>query len=89
MELAIVPSLRRRLRAEVEPDPLRDRLAEVVEETTLAILDPAVIEAMAEDMRIVQRKRVHHIGLVVDSLVLSAREGTKETGGRWLDAYGI
>jgi hypothetical protein len=29
------------------------------------LLDPDLIEALAEDMRLVQRKRVHHAGLMV------------------------
>jgi len=46
MELAIVPPLRRPLRPERQPDPLRDRLAGVVEASALDLLDPARIEAM-------------------------------------------
>ena len=86
MELAIVPPLRRPLRAERRPDPLRDRFASVVEESGLDLLDPDRIEAIGEDMRIVQRQRVHHSGLLVCGLILSAFERSTDTEGRWLDA---
>jgi putative transposase len=85
-ELFVVPPLRRALRTEQEPDPLRERLAAVVEQSALAILDPAVIEAQAEDMRLIERHRVHHAGLVIVALVLSALQRSTDTQGRWLDA---
>jgi putative transposase len=85
-ELYVVPPLRRSLQAERRPDPLRDRLAAVVEQSALALLDPAAIEALAEDMRVVERHRVHHGGLVVVALVLSALQRSTDTEGRWLDA---
>jgi putative transposase len=86
MELAIIPILRRPLRPELAADPLRERLAGVVEQAAVGMLDPERIEGMAEDMRVVRRKRVHHLGLVVCSLVLSALERSSDTEGRWLDA---
>jgi putative transposase len=86
MELAVIPQLRRPLRAERAPDPLRDRLAFCVEEATLSMLDPDRIEAIAEDMRIIERKRVHHGGLLVCAFVLSALERSTDTEGRLLDA---
>jgi Transposase DDE domain len=86
MDLAIVPQLRRNLRPERRPDPLRDRLATVVEASAINLLDPARIEALAEDMRVIVRHRVHHVGLVVCSLILSAFERSTDTEGRWLDA---
>lgn len=86
MELAVVPRLHRSLRAEVAPDPLRDRLARHVESSVLSLLDPDRIEAIAEDMRIVERHRVHHAGLVVSAFVLSAFERSTDTEGRLLDA---
>ena len=86
MDLAVIPRLRRRLRAECSPDPLRDRLACHVEEATLSLLDPDRIEGLAEDMRVIERHRVHHGGLVVCAFVLSALERTTDTEGRLLDA---
>lgn len=86
MELAIAPPLRRPLRPECAPDPLRDRLAEHVEASVLEMLDPDRIEALAEDMRIIERKRVHHGGLVVCAFILSALERSTDTEGRLLDA---
>jgi putative transposase len=84
--LFVVPPLHRALRSEQAPDPLRDQLAAVVERSALAMLDPAVIESQAEDMRLIERHRVHHAGLLIDALVLSALQRSTDTQGRWLDA---
>ncbi len=86
MELAVVPRLRRPLRAERQPDPLRDQFSRVVEASALELLDPDRIEAIGEDMGVIRRHRVHHPGLIVCSLVLSAFERSTDTEGRWLDA---
>jgi hypothetical protein len=86
MDLAVVPRLRRPLRPENAPDPLREQLAAYVEHSVLDLLDPERIEALAEDMRLVQRKRVHHAGLMVSAFVLSAFERSTDTEGRLLDA---
>lgn len=86
MDLAVVPRLHRRLRPEGTPDPLHDRLARHVEQSVLAMLDPDRIEALAEDMRLIERKRTHHAGLVVCAFVLSAFERSTDTEGRLLDA---
>jgi putative transposase len=86
LELFVVPPLRRTLRSEQAPDPLRDQLAAVVEQSALEMLDPARIEAQAEDLRLFERRRVHHAGLVIVSLVLSALQRSTDTEGRWLDA---
>lgn len=86
MELAIVPRLHRRLRPEGGSDPLQKKLARHVEQSVMAMLDPDRIEALAEDMRLVERKRVHHAGLVVCAFVLSAFERSTDTEGRLLDA---
>jgi putative transposase len=86
MDLAVVPPLRRALRPEKAPDPLRDRLAELIEASALELLDPARLEARAEDLRLIERHRVHHVGLLVASLVLSALQRSTDTEGRWLDA---
>lgn len=86
MELAVVPPLRRALRPEIAPDPLRDRLAVHVERDVLALLDPARLEAQAEDLGLVQRHRVHHAGLIVCAWVLAAFARSTDTEGRMLDA---
>jgi len=83
--LFIVPPLHRRLRAEAAPDPLRDAFAQHVAEATLGMLDPDRIEAMAEDMGIVRKHRVHHAGLLVCAMILSALVRGSDTEGRWLD----
>lgn len=86
MQLAVLPQLRRTGRSERSTHPLRDALAAVIEETALELLDPDRIELMAEDMRLVERHRVHHVGLVVNALVLSTMQRSTDTQGRWLDA---
>jgi putative transposase len=85
-ELFVVPRLRRALRSERAPDPLRDQLAAVVERTALDLLDPEVIAAQAEDMGLVERQRVHHAGLLLVALILSALQRSTDTQVRWLDA---
>lgn len=86
MQLAVLPQVRRTGRSERSTHPLRDALAAVIEETALELLDPDRIELMAEDMRLVERHRVHHVGLVVNALVLSTMQRSTDTQGRWLDA---
>ena len=86
MQLAVLPPLRRSLRAEKTPDPLRDRLADLIEASALDLLDPERLAARAEDLRLKERDRVHHLGLVVDALVLSALQRSTDTDGRLLDA---
>lgn len=76
-------------RSELAPDPLRERLAKVVEESALSLLDPRRIQATAEDLGVVKLRRVHHLGLLVTSLVLSALERQTDTSGRWLDAQAV
>src|SRR5258708_6135272 len=86
MDLAVVPRLHRRVRSEGGADPLQEKLARHVEQSVIAMLDPDRIEALAEDMRLFERKRVHHAGLVVCAFVLSAFERSTDTEGRLLDA---
>ena len=86
MQLAIVPPLRRSLRPEKALDPLRDRLAGLIETSALDLLDPERLAARAEDLRLKERDRVHHVGLIVDALVLSAMQRSTDTDGRLLDA---
>lgn len=86
MELAVIPHLRHAFRPESAADPVRDLLATAVEQTAVEMLDPERILALAEDMRVTRRKRVHHAGLIIDSLILSALQRSTDTEGRWLDA---
>lgn len=88
MNLAIAPTLYRPSPAS-RPDPLVDRFAPFVEQSVLAMLDPDRIDALAEDLRVVQRHRAHHPGLVVCALVLSSFMGQSDTEGRWLDALAV
>ena len=80
MDLAIVPPLRRSLHTEKAPHPLRDQLAELIEDSAIDLLDPERLAVHAEDMRLKERDRVHHIGLVVNALVLSALQRSTPTG---------
>jgi len=86
MELAVIPPLRRSLRREKPVDPLRDRLASAIEASALDLLDPERLAARAEDLRLKERDRVHHIGLIVTALVLSSMQRSSDTQGRLLDA---
>jgi ADP-ribose pyrophosphatase YjhB (NUDIX family) len=86
MQLAILPPLRRTLRAEKAPDALREPLAELIESSALALLEPERLAARAEDLRLKERDRVHHAGLVVNAMVLSAMQRSTDTDGRLLDA---
>ena len=86
MELALRSPVRRRRRSELSAPPLRGRLATLVEQSALELIDPDKIKALAEDMRVIERNRVHHPGLVVSSVVLSAVQRSTDTEGRWLDA---
>jgi putative transposase len=85
-ELAIVPSTRFSFRPELKPDPLRDRLAHEVATSVLEFLDPERLQGMAEDLGVVKKHRVHHLGLVACSLITSAYQRSTDTQGRWLDA---
>jgi hypothetical protein len=87
MQLAVVSRLRYPKRPEVAEDPLEDRLAVHFEEVARRYLDPDRIEAIAEDLRIVKRRRVHSAGLVAAAFVVSAFEGSSDTEGRILDGW--
>jgi len=87
MELALAPTLYRPALS-TKASPVRDLFVPYVEHSVLSMLDPDRIDAQAEDMRLVQRHRVHHSGLLVCALVLSAFRQS-EVEGRWLDAAAI
>ena len=87
MELALAPTLYRPALS-AKASPVRDLFVPHVEHSVLSMLDPDRIDAQAEDMRLVQRHRVHHSGLLVCALVLSAFRQS-EVEGRWLDAAAI
>lgn len=89
MQLAVVPRLRHGYRPEVVEDPLVSRLAPYVEDAARRYLDPDRIRALAEDMRIVQRQRVHDAGLVAAAFIVSAFEGGSDTQGRILDGWQV
>jgi len=87
--LFVMPREFRPVRSELAQDPLQERVAEVVEESALSLLDARQVQAMAEDLGVVKLRRVHHVGLLVSSLVLSALERQSDTSGRWLDAQDV
>jgi hypothetical protein len=86
MQLAVVPQLFRKRGVALAVGDLRQRLAAAVDATVIDWLDPERIDALAEDLRVVHRRRLHHFGLIVCSLVVSALEHGADTHGRWLDA---
>lgn len=88
MDLAVAPS-QYQSRPRLSPTPLVERFTPHVERSLLAMLDPDRIEMLAEDMRIVQRRRVHHGGLLVCAMVLASFQGQSDIEGRWLDIASV
>jgi len=74
---------------EKSPDPLQERLAGVVHESVVSMLDPRRLNALALDLGVVVRERDHNAGLLTCALVLSAIERQTDTSGRWLDAQRV
>jgi hypothetical protein len=68
---------------------LQERLAGVVHESVVRLLDPRRLNALAIDLGVVVRERDHNAGLLVCALVLSAIERQTDTSGRWLDAQRV
>lgn len=69
-----------------KPEPIREQLAQYVQQSALDLLDPDRLQAIAEDLRLVERRRHYDAGLVAVSLVLSALQRSTDTQGRLLDA---
>lgn len=65
---------------------LREMLADVVESSAMSLLDPDRLQAIAEDLRVVARRRDYDAGLVAVSIVLSALQRSTDTQGRLADA---
>jgi hypothetical protein len=65
---------------------LREMLADVIESSAMDLLDPDRLQAIAEDLRVVERRRGYHAGLVAVSLILSALQRSTDTQGRLIDA---
>ncbi len=65
---------------------LREMLADVIEADAMELLDPERLQAIAEDLRLVERRRGYHAGLVAVSIVLSALQRSTDTQGRLVDA---
>jgi hypothetical protein len=61
-------------------------LADVIELSALDLLDRDRLQAIAEDLRVVERRRGYHAGLVAVSIVLSALQRSTDTQGRLVDA---
>lgn len=68
---------------------LREMLADVIEADTTDLLDPDRLQAIAEDLRLVERRRGYHAGLVAVSIVLSALQRSTDTQGRLADARNV
>jgi hypothetical protein len=65
---------------------LRELLADVIESSAMELLDPDRLQAIAEDLRVVERHRGYDAGLVAVSIVLSALQRSTDTQGRLVDA---
>jgi hypothetical protein len=65
---------------------MREMLADVIETSAIELLDLDRLQAIAEDLRVVERRRGYHAGLVAVSLVLSALQRSTDTQGRLVDA---
>lgn len=65
---------------------VREMLADVIEADAMTLLDPDRLQAIAEDLRLVERRRGYDAGLVAVSLVLSALQRSTDTQGRLVDA---
>ena len=87
--LFVPPAAARTPRTEIAEHPLQKQLADAVDDEVRAWLDPDRIDALAEDLRVVRRHRVHHVGLLVCALVVSALDRHDDNGGRWLDAQDV
>lgn len=70
----------------VDDQAIREMLADVVEQSAVNLLDPHRLQAIAGDMRVVERRRGYHAGLVAISIVLSALQRSTDTQGRLVDA---
>jgi hypothetical protein len=89
METWQTPRLLRPPPAHVVEDPIIARVRDLLSSSLGEWLDPDKLLAMAEDLRSVERLRVHHAGLVAVALVLSSMQHGADTQGRWLDAQAI
>lgn len=65
---------------------LREMLADVIEAGAMDLLDPDRLQAIAEDLRVVERRRGYDAGLVAVSVILSALQRSTDTQGRLVDA---
>jgi hypothetical protein len=86
MELFVMPRLRRGVGVALPAAAVRDRVAQHVDDAFRTMLDPDRLDALAEDLRVIERRCVHHAGLAVCAWVLSAFERGTDTEGRQLDA---
>jgi putative transposase len=84
--LFVMPQLRQGLDHTPTVTPLESRLAIHIDVAFRAMLDPDRIAALAEDLGVIQRRRIYHAGLAVCAWILSAFERGTDTEGRQLDA---
>lgn len=89
MELCIRPKFWRP-GPSVEPEALEvASLSPVLLASLRSFLDPDQLQALAVDLGCAERNRKHHVGLMVNALVLSALQQGPDTQGRWLDAQAL
>lgn len=70
-------------------DPLHEALAGAIAGSCLTMCDPDRLQGLAEDLRLVERQRLHHLGLIAVAMILSALQRSTDTCGRLLDAQAV
>lgn len=68
---------------------VQEALAGAVAASCLSMCDPDRVHALAEDLRLVERQRRHHLGLIGVAVILSALQRSIDTDGRLLDAQAV
>lgn len=85
-QLFVMPRFWRPIPAIPSDDDLVRRAKEVLASSIGSFLDPDRLQALAEDLKCVERRVKHHAGLMAIALILSALRHGPDTEGRWLDA---
>ncbi len=81
-ELFVMPRLRQGLAHIPTVTPVADLLAPYIDGAFRAMLDPDRIDAPAEDLGVIERRRVYHAGLAVCAWILSSLARGTDTEGR-------
>ena len=65
------------------------RIASALDERFAWFLDPVRLNAIGEDLRVIERQRDLNLGIVVISVILSALSRTSDSEGRVRDAFAV